>query len=64
MSAKLYREIMKFMKNQRDVLKTFENTKINCIMINSNDLGKLLKSLRYNLNLLETNINKLLDKEE
>lgn len=62
MSAKLYREIMEFMKNQRDVLKTFE--KINCIMINSNDVGKLLESLRYNLDLLETNINKLLDKEE
>lgn len=62
MSAKLYREIINFLKNQRDVLKTFENER-NYIIINDCDVRKLFESLNYNLNLLEENINKLLDKE-
>ena len=62
MSVKIYREIINFLKNQRDVLKRFENEK-NYIMINDCDVRKLFESLNYNLNLLEENINKLLDKE-
>ena len=63
MSAKLYREIITFLKNQRDVLKTFENER-NYIVINNSDVRKLFKSLKYNLNLLEQNINNCLDDKE
>lgn len=63
MSAKLYREIIKFLKNQREVLKTFEKER-NYIMINNSDVRKLFGSLNYNLNLLEENIDDCLDKEE
>lgn len=60
MSAKLYREIIKFIKNQREVLETFENE--------NNDLMCyriiiLIDSLKYNLNLLEENTNNYLDEE-
>ena len=59
MSAKLYREIIRFLKNQRAVLETFEkeNDDLLCVRIN-----KLLESLRYNCNLLEENTNNYLDK--
>ncbi len=60
MSAKLYREIIRFLKNQREVLKTFEkeNDDLLCYRID-----KLIESLRYNLDLLEQNTDKYLDKE-
>lgn len=63
MSAKLYREIIKFLKNQREVLKSFEKER-NYIMINNSDVRKLFETLNYNLNLLEENIDNCLDKEE
>lgn len=63
MSAKLYREIIKFLKSQREVLKTFEKER-NYIIINNSDVRKLFESLNYNLNLLEENIDNCLDKEE
>lgn len=59
MSAKLYREIIIFLKNQREVLKSFENENLM-----SNDLKKLFESLRHNLDLLEENTNSYLDKGE
>ena len=60
MSAKLYREIIRFLENQREVLKTFvnENDDLMCYRIE-----KLIESLKYNLNLLEENTNNYLDKE-
>ena len=60
MSAKLYREIIRFLENQREVLKTFvnENDDLMCYRIE-----KLIESLKYNLNLLEENTNNCLDKE-
>ncbi len=60
MSAKLYREIIRFLENQREVLKTFvnENDDLMCYRIE-----KLIESLNYNLNLLEENTNNYLDKE-
>ena len=63
MIAILYREIITFLKNQRDVLNTFENER-KYIMIDNSDVRKLFGSLKHNLNLLETNINNCLDKEE
>lgn len=60
MSAKLYREIIKFLKKQREVLNSFENER-GYIMNNNPDVRKLFESLRYNLNLLEKNINNCLD---
>ena len=62
MSAKLYREIIEFLKNQREVLKSFENEREYIINNNSN-IGKLFESLKYNLNLLEKNINNCLDED-
>lgn len=61
MSAKLYREIIRFLKNQREVLKTFEkeNDDLLCYRID-----KLIESLRYNLDLLEQNTDNYLDKGE
>ena len=59
MSAKLYREIMKFLKNQREVLKSFEIERES--QMNS-DIKKLFESLRYNLSMLESNTNDILDK--
>lgn len=52
MSAKLYREVIKFLKSQKNVLKTFENER--CSFIHNNpDVRKFIDSLIYNLNLLE-----------
>ncbi len=63
MSAKLYREVIKFLKNQRNVLKTFENER-GYIINNNPDVRKLIDRLIYNLNLLEQNINNCLDDKE
>jgi len=63
MSAKLYREVIKFLKNQKNVLKTFENER-SYIINNNPDVRKFINSLIYNLNLLEKNINNCLDDKE
>lgn len=60
MSAKLYREIIRFLKNQREVLKTFENENDDLMCYR---IEKLIESLKYNLNLLEENTDNYLDKE-
>lgn len=61
MSAKLYREIIRFLNNQREVLKTFEkdNDDLLCYRID-----KLIESLRYNLDLLEENTDKYLEENK
>ena len=61
MSAKLYREIIRFLKNQREVLKTFENENDDLMCYR---IEKLIESLKYNLNLLEENTDNYLDKEK
>ncbi len=63
MSAKLYREVIKFLKNQKNVLKTFENDR-SYIINNNPDVRKFIDSLIYNLNLLEKNINNCIDDKE
>lgn len=63
MSAKLYREVIKFLKNQKNVLKTFENER-SYIINNNPDVRKFIDSLIYNLNLLEKNINNCVDDKE
>lgn len=63
MSAKLYREVIKFLKNQKNVLKTFENDR-SYIIHNNPDVRKFIDSLIYNLNLLEKNINNCIDDKE
>lgn len=63
MSVKLYREIIKFLKNQKNVLKTFENDR-SYIINNNPDVRKFIDSLIYNLNLLEKNINNCIDDKE
>ena len=60
MSAKLYREIINFIKNQREVLKTFENENDDLMCYR---IIILIDSLKYNLNLLEENTNNYLDEE-
>lgn len=63
MSTKLYREVIKFLKSQKNVLKTFENDR--CSFIHNNpDVRKFIDSLIYNLNLLEKNINNCIDDKE
>lgn len=63
MSAKLYREVIKFLKSQKNVLKTFENERYS-IIHNNPDVRKFIDSLIYNLNLLEKNINNCIDDKE
>ena len=59
MSAQLYREIIRFLENQRKVLKTFENENDDLMCYR---IEKLIESLRYNLELLEDNTNSFLDR--
>ena len=60
MSAKLYREIIRFLDNQREVLKSFENENDDLMCYR---IEELIETLKYNLNLLEENTNSYLDKE-
>lgn len=56
MDIKMYREILKYLKNQREVLYSFQretNYK------SDPNIQKLLNSLHYNINFLERNIERI-----
>jgi len=58
MSAKLYREIMEFLKNQEQVIRSFEIERKELI---NKDTGRFIQTLRENLGVLEDETNKILD---
>lgn len=57
MEIKMYRAILKYLKNQREVLKRFEEEDY-CYTLDPN-IQELLKSLYYNINILEENIERI-----
>lgn len=58
MSVKIYREIIKFLKYQREVLRSFERE--NESLLHEN-VKKLFETLTLNFDLLEENINTYID---
>lgn len=61
MSAKLYREIIEFLKNQKQVIRSFEIERKELI---NKDTERFIQTLRANLSLLEEQTNEILDKGE
>lgn len=61
MSAKLYREIIEFLKNQEQVIRSFEIEREELI---NKDTERFIQTLRENLSLLEEKTNEILDKGE
>lgn len=57
MEIKMYREILKYLKNQREVLKSFEEE--NYYYQGDPNIQKLLNSLYYNINFLDKNIERI-----
>lgn len=61
MSVKLYIEIIDFLKHQKNILNYFERD--NAILMHNNpEVIRLFESLKYNLNFLEKNINKIIER--
>jgi len=58
MNAKLYREIIEFLKNQGQVIRSFEIERKDLI---NKDIERFIQTLRENLCLLEENTNKIID---
>lgn len=58
MSTKLYREIIEFVKNQGQVIRSFEIERKDLI---NKDIEKFIQTLRENLCLLEENTDKIID---
>ena len=56
MEIKMYREILKYLKNQREVLESFKRE---TGYQNDPYIQKLLNSLYYNLDFLENNIERI-----
>lgn len=58
MSAKLYREIIEFLKNQGQVIRSFEVERKELI---NKDIERFIQTLRENLCLLEEKTDKIID---
>ena len=58
MNARLYREIIEFLKNQGQVIRSFEIERKDLI---NKDVQRFIQTLRENLCLLEENIDKIID---
>lgn len=61
MSTKLYREIIEFLKNQGQVIRSFESEREELL---HKDTRKFIQTLRENLCLLEENTNKIIDRSD
>lgn len=61
MSAKLYREIIKFLTYQEEVIRSFEKERKELI---NTDVRRFIQSLRENLSILKEKTNEILDKGE
>lgn len=61
MSVKLYREIIEFLKNQEQVIRSFEIERKDLI---NKDVARLIQTLRENLCILEENTNKIIDRSD
>ena len=59
MSAKLYREIIRFINNQNEVIRSFERECSASIDVNTQTF---INSLYENISLLRTRTNEILDK--
>ena len=58
MEIKLYREIQKYLKNQKEVLRSFEKE----TNYSGNwEIQKLMNSLYYNINFLESNVERIVN---
>jgi hypothetical protein len=57
-STKLYREIIEFLKNQGQVIRSFEIERKDLI---NKDVEKFIQTLRQNLCLLEEKTDKIID---
>lgn len=55
----MYREIIEFIQNQKEVIQTFKHDKV--ILAREPYIDKLLETLEENLNILEKTINKIVD---
>lgn len=58
-NVKMYREIIKFIENQKEVIKSFRHEKV--IFAEEPCVGLLLTTLEENLDLLKERINKIVD---
>lgn len=61
MSAKLYREIIKFIEFQSDVIRSFERSKPNLL---NNDVKEFIGALRENLDRFKVKTNKIVGDDE
>lgn len=61
MSTKLYREIIEFLKNQGQVIRSFEIEKKDLI---NKDIERFIQTLRENLCLLEEKTDNIIDESD